>query len=264
MNQPLPEYSRFTDPLTILPRDLKLSQELKRYLEGQLQWARTHVREVGNDLHQVHLQINSGVQGVGDDLSSTDPDAPGAPVTLTLTNPIHVVSGTGQIQKIIVEPTRVETPGPTVPSGSFSGPIWLIPSGAWQLITSPPPTGNIALATQATINQVVMLVFNLRTRLWYPAGAGTMGPVTELTLLTDVPIGTPDGVTTTFPSPVNVVIGGNGKPIAQVQVAGGQLTYSTSNPPPPGSWTFDSGNVILAEAPQEGDYFAYTLVAVAA
>jgi hypothetical protein len=92
--------------------------------------------------HDIIGQLNSQVQSVGAALKSAG--------TLTLTNPIHHVSGVQAIKTI--EP----------PEG-FTGPVWLVPDGLWTTIVG----GNIGLASTAVVGRVLMLVFDGKT--WWPS-----------------------------------------------------------------------------------------------
>lgn len=94
-------------------------------------------------LSSVADQVNSQVQGVGSALAS-------AP-TIVLDHAIHHVTGVATISTI------------TPPAG-FSGPVFLIPDGAWSTNTA----GNIARAVTATVNQVIIFTYDLVTAKWYP------------------------------------------------------------------------------------------------
>lgn len=87
-------------------------------------------------------QVNSQVQGVGTVLAS-------AP-TLALTNAIHHVSGTAAIKNIM-------------PTGGFTGPVWLIPDGLWTTVTG----GNIGLGTIAVVGKALTMVFD--GTKWWPS-----------------------------------------------------------------------------------------------
>jgi len=93
-------------------------------------------------LSQILNQINTQVQGVGAVLVS------GA--TLIPTNAIHHVSGTATI-------THINAPA------QFSGPIFLIPDGAWALATG----GNIGKASTAVVGRLMTVVYDYTT--WYPS-----------------------------------------------------------------------------------------------
>lgn len=99
------------------------------------------VDELRQHDHDIIAQLNSQVQSVGAVLKSA--------ATLSLTNPIHHVSGTAAIKNI------------EAPDG-FTGPAWLIPDGAWSTVTG----GNIGLASVAVIGRALMVVFDGDT--WWP------------------------------------------------------------------------------------------------
>lgn len=93
-------------------------------------------------MSQIVQQVNTQVQGVG-------PVLPSAPLLIP-TAAIHHVSGVAAIDTI------------NAPS-AFSGPLFLIPDGAWTLVLG----GNIGKATTAVVGQVMMVVFDYT--LWYPS-----------------------------------------------------------------------------------------------
>lgn len=138
-----------------VPDTLPMSAEFRRWLKSLTQYLLDANRQLSADLGNVHDQINSAVQGVGDDLAS------GPTLTPAPSSPIHVVTGTAAIATI------------PVPLG-FSGPLWVIPAGTWTLVaqvTNPDgsKTGNIALAATAVVGRVMHVVYNPRTGLWYPS-----------------------------------------------------------------------------------------------
>jgi hypothetical protein len=96
------------------------------------------------ELDSIHEQLNSQIQGIGAILESADSIVPSAA--------IHHVSGSKTIRTIVA------------PSG-FSGPLFLIADGAWQLATG----GNIAVAVTATVNRVMIVVYDYNTAKWYPS-----------------------------------------------------------------------------------------------
>jgi hypothetical protein len=93
-------------------------------------------------LSQIINQLNTQVQSVGPILPSA--------ATIIPTNPVHHVSGVAAIDTISIDP-------------AFSGPIFLIPDGAWTLTTG----GNIGKATSAVVGQVMTLVFDYE--FWWPS-----------------------------------------------------------------------------------------------
>ncbi len=118
-----------------------LSQAIARLYE----WARDLTNSLNTIFGNIQDQINSQVQCFGDALDSTTG-------TLMLTNPNHHVTGAGAITDIIA------------PS-EFSGPVMLIPDGAFTLATG----GNIALAAQAVVNRAMTVVYDPVAELWYPS-----------------------------------------------------------------------------------------------
>lgn len=248
MNQPLPVYPRFTQPSRLVPEGLRLSPGLRHVLEDQIMgWVLTHLRELTQDLQLVHGQINSAVQGVGDDL----PSGP----SITPTNPIHVVTGSSPISKIVAPL-------------SFSGPLWLIPDGTWKLVVTAPPDGNIARAVQASPGEAVLVVYDYRTTLWYPLASG-IGPSGGGNLETWIPIDGTDfhvsNPSTSYPSPVQVTLGSNGAPLAVLTHRDVDLPWSPTDPPPSGYWTLTPAQDIhLGDSTEQGDYLAYKWAAAAA
>lgn len=121
-----------------------MSQPFRFYLQSLIDYILNFNRTLRTDLTNIHDLLNTGTQGVGDDLPSGTTISPSAA--------IHVVTGAAAIDTI------------TPPQG-FSGPIWLIPAGTWTLTTA----GNIALGATAVVNRTLCVVFNPRTQLWYPS-----------------------------------------------------------------------------------------------
>ncbi len=98
----------------------------------------------------VIINSNAGLDDVvGADLASG--------TTITPTNPIHSVTGTGTITTIARTATG---------AGAFTSPLVLIPTAAWQLATGV----NIGAACTATAGKSVTLFWNTATSLWYPNG----------------------------------------------------------------------------------------------
>jgi len=110
-------------------------------------------------------QLNSQVQGVGDVL-----DSGGTNVTLKPTHAIHHVGDTGSIQ-YIQPPTEqygVESDETTVRNvSSFTGPLFLIPDGAWTLVDTGTGVGRILKNSTAVEGQVMVLVFD--GEAWAPS-----------------------------------------------------------------------------------------------
>lgn len=108
-------------------------------------WTRQFLLVVQKFADDLLGQVNNQVQGVGDVLASGS--------RITVTNPIHHVSGVGTIYTI------------DAPSG-FTGPVWLIPDGGWSLGLG----GNIATAVSARTSGIgLCLIYD--GSLWYPVGA---------------------------------------------------------------------------------------------
>lgn len=107
-------------------------------------WAQSFANWTLLRLQEVRTQINTQVQGVGVPLASA--------ATITPVAAIHHVTGAAAIANI------------TVPPG-FSGNIWLIPDGAWTLVTG----GNIAINAQAVVSKVMNVCWDPNAALWYPS-----------------------------------------------------------------------------------------------
>ena len=104
-------------------------------------------------------QVNSQVQGVGDDIVSA--------ASIKPTHSIHRVSGSAAITSI--DPPNAqrgldENYDPR-PVSSFTGPIILIPTAgaSWTRATG----GNIALAATSVDFKALIVVFD--SNLWYPS-----------------------------------------------------------------------------------------------
>jgi hypothetical protein len=97
-------------------------------------------------LSNVAYQINSQVQSYGAPIA--------AAASISPTNPIHHITGTGTISTIVVGP-------------EFTGPLFLLADAAFSWTTG----GNIALAGTATADTCVIFVYDGTE--WFPvAGAG--------------------------------------------------------------------------------------------
>ncbi len=104
----------------------------------------------GSTSTNVIIKDNAGIDDVvGADLASG--------TTITPTNPMHRVTGTGTITTI----ART-----TSGAAAFTVPLVLMPTGAWQLATGV----NIAAACTATAGKAITLFWNTTTSLWYPGG----------------------------------------------------------------------------------------------
>ena len=77
--------------------------------------------------------------------------------TITPTSPMHHVTGTTQI-------TTITAPANFTASG-MGGCIVLVPDGAWSTGT----TGNIALASTATVSRALTMCYDSGTSKWYPS-----------------------------------------------------------------------------------------------
>lgn len=75
--------------------------------------------------------------------------------TIAPTTPISFVSGT----------TPIVTITPPNPISLNGGKIKIVPTGLWTTTTG----GNIALATTAVVNRLLMLVYDPITTKWYPS-----------------------------------------------------------------------------------------------
>ena len=73
--------------------------------------------------------------------------------SITPTSSVFHISGTTQINTI------------TMSYSSFVGPIYIIPDGVFTTGTS----GNIALASTAVVNKVLIMVYDNNTSKWYPS-----------------------------------------------------------------------------------------------
>ena len=142
MNQPL---ANIQVPNAPTSGDTSKFAGLRNAVHVLFTWARDLTNSLNTIFGNIQDQINSQVQSFGDALDSTTG-------TLMLTNPNHHVTGAGAITDIIA------------PS-EFSGPVILIPDGAFTLATG----GNIALAAQAVVNRAMTVVYDPVAELWYPS-----------------------------------------------------------------------------------------------
>lgn len=109
------------------------------------EWTRRFLYVFQRFVDDVLGQVNSQVQGIGAVIASSS--------RITVTHPIHHVSGVGTIYTIDVPP-------------GFTGPIWLIPDGAWSLGLG----GNIGTAVgPVTAGIAISLVYD--GTQWVPVGA---------------------------------------------------------------------------------------------
>lgn len=112
-------------------------------LAGKDQFQSDLMRSLTPFLIDVVGQLNTQVQGLGSDLESQD--------TIYVTAAMHRVGGAQTINRIEVAP-------------GFTGPVWLLATGAWKLGTA----GNVAKATEAAVGKAVTVIYD-GTR-WYPTG----------------------------------------------------------------------------------------------
>lgn len=129
MNSPIPQ--------TVLPPVDSL--EVPEILNV---WARNLNRTLAEFIQRATVQLNSQVQGVGSPLTSES--------TLRPTHPIHKVSAGSPVQFI-------------APPVGFTGPLFLIPTGAWGWVTG----GNIGLSGTAVAGKLLILVYD--GQAWYPS-----------------------------------------------------------------------------------------------
>jgi len=92
---------------------------------------------------------NTNAQTVGPALASA--------ATIAPTSPMHHVTGTTQI-------TTITAPANFAVSG-MGGCVVLIPDGAWSTAT----TGNIGLASTATVSKALTMCYDSGTSKWYPS-----------------------------------------------------------------------------------------------
>lgn len=110
-----------------------------------LPWTRQLLLVLQRVVDDLLGQVNTAVQGVGDVLAASS--------RLTITHPIHHVSGTGTIYTI------------DAPAG-FTGPLWLIPDGSWAIGLG----GNVSVAVGAvTTDKALCLIYD--GTVWSPMGA---------------------------------------------------------------------------------------------
>ena len=123
------------------PDKVPMSPELRAWLSGVMQWGRDLSRQLEGNGGAVHQGLNE-LQAVGDDIASA--------ASITLSARIHHVTGTSVISTISAEP-------------SFSGLAYLIADATWTLATG----DNIARASAPVVGQVVGILFDPKTALWY-------------------------------------------------------------------------------------------------
>lgn len=160
MNFPLPPLNLPQVPLP--PKNATDTQALSEWFRSVLQpWQKRLQQSLKEWSRPVVDLGNLSVQGVGATLASA--------ATITPTHSIHHVSGTTTIEKIDLPYMEgVDSVGGAarlVPI--HTGPIFLIPDGLWDTGVVAPPDGNIAIATTAVVNQVLVMVFD--GELWYPS-----------------------------------------------------------------------------------------------
>lgn len=120
---------------------------------------------LGAQFSDVLDQLNSQVQGVGDDLSVSAFN-----MTLKPTHAIHRVGGVLSVQYI--QPPRVQAGveadfvTPRFVS-SFTGPLFLLPTEAWTTVDTGTGAGRIAANTTAVVGKVMILVYDGSD--WYPS-----------------------------------------------------------------------------------------------
>lgn len=121
---------------------------------------------LNESIYDILDQLNTQVQGVGESLGiGSETNA-----TLKPTNAIHRVGGTGSIQYIQPPRTQagVESDGVTARFvSSFTGPLFLLPLGAWTTVDTGTGAGSIRKASTAVVGQLMTLVFDGEE--WWPS-----------------------------------------------------------------------------------------------
>lgn len=239
MNRPVPVTPRLPQIETKSTASLKMSPEFRAFVDTVLLRYEIELRrELLNTLTQYAERLNHMVQGVGGDIASAD--------RISVGEPIHRVSGTNSISFI------------SAPA-EFSGPIWLIPTGAWTLVTG----GNISAAAQAAPGLAMMLVYNAMHATWSPmiSASSVVAPV--LYYHQDL-VGTKNFVNKTFTYSRAIARDADGNPAAILAWKNDLMSWTTSNPPDAGFWTIDSitDEIKVGEAPEPNDLLRFLEVGV--
>lgn len=156
MNRPLPSSIILPKPPDY-PEKLQASPGFRDWLGDLTKFGRELVRALTDDLKAIHTQINTGVQGIGADISTTEVGFDGS---ITPLYPIVRVTGAGEVNVI------------KAPEG-FSGPVFLISAGGFSVSQyvvdgDGRRTGNIALDLTTVTGQCLGVIYNPVTELWHP------------------------------------------------------------------------------------------------
>lgn len=127
------------------------------------QWRRELTRLLQDALTRVIDQVNSQVQGLGEDLTVS-----GVNATVTASAAIHHIGGTGSLQYIYLPVDQVGTTDTNTSRriSSFTGPIFVIPTAAWSIVNTGVGSFSIASAN-GTVTVGKLIVFTFDGSQWY-------------------------------------------------------------------------------------------------
>jgi len=147
---------------TPVPPNTATAEQWIHVFESKFEaWRKLIHRHLDEQFRDILEQVNSQVQGIGEDIV--------AAASIRPTHAVHRVSGSAAISSI--DPPNAqrgldENYDPRLVS-SFTGPVILIPTSgsSWTLATG----GNIALAVTSVDFKALIVVFD--SNLWYPSYA---------------------------------------------------------------------------------------------
>lgn len=122
------------------------------------QWRRELTRLLQDALTRVIDQVNSQVQGLGEELTVS-----GVNATVTASAAIHHVGGTGSLQYIYLPVDQVGTSNTNAARrvSSFTGPIFVIPTATWTVVNTGVGSWRISGPnTTAVIGKLMVFTFD--------------------------------------------------------------------------------------------------------
>lgn len=126
-----------------IPADLSKFHSHIEALKSIEKWSQDYSRWAVGWMGQAQTQLNTQVQGVGDDLASA--------ATIAPSSVMHRVTGTATVTRI-------------VPPPGFSGPIFLVATDGFTLSSA---GGNIANTNAVPVDALATLVYFPPFQLWY-------------------------------------------------------------------------------------------------
>jgi hypothetical protein len=125
--------------------------DVVKAIQSLYKWAQKENTWLNQYCTQVSQSVNTSISTFGVPLASAS--------SIRVTEALHHVTGSAAISTI------------NYPPNFAGGPIWLVADGMWTLTTG----GNIAASANPNIGDVVVVVLDPVTKIWYPAAEGSGG-----------------------------------------------------------------------------------------